>query len=318
MNHPQAFPRELIGGLTQLLGSDWGSKLSLLSYYGTVDPERILPAVLLFDIPRGFRGLLLIALIAASMSTFDSTVNATTGLFTRDVYQAHLRPRAGNRELIYASYAFSVVMVVFGFLLSMTTKSITDIWDWIIMGLTSGLVVPGILRLYWWRFNAGGVVIGTIVGLSAACIQRALTTFGYIELGPIDVFLVITGIALAGNIVGTYLTRPTDLRVLEHFYKTTRPFGLWGPLKSCLNPKVREIMTREHRNDLIAIPFVLGWQVMLFLMPMLLIIRNFQAFWVALGIFVVCLLGMYKFWYKNLPPAREGVATEEEIDAGNI
>jgi len=32
----------------------------------------------------------------------------------------------------------------------------------------------------------------------------------------------------------------------------------------------------------------------------------------------VCLLGMYKFWYKNLPPAREGVATEEEIDAGNI
>jgi hypothetical protein len=38
-------------------------------------------------------------------------------------------------------------------------------------------------------------------------------------------------------------------------------------------------------------------------------IRTWNAFYVTLAIFVVCLIGIYKVWYKNLPPAREVPAT---------
>ncbi len=146
MNHGQDYPRELIAGLQDLLGADWTAKLHLVGYEGTVNPERILPAVLLFNIPAGFRGILLVALIAASMSTFDSTVNMTTGYFTRDIYQGYLRPKAGNRELIYASWVFIALLAGVGFLFGYTVKSINDIWGWIIMGLGGGLLVPGILK----------------------------------------------------------------------------------------------------------------------------------------------------------------------------
>jgi SSS family solute:Na+ symporter len=62
-------------------------------------------------------------------------------------------------------------------------------------------------------------------------------------------------------------------------------------------------MTREHRHDLIALPFTLGWQITLFLLPMQLVVRNFQAFGCTLVIFLVCLGGMYVFWYRHLPRA---------------
>jgi Na+/proline symporter len=128
MNNPQAFPQDLIGGLTQLLGSDWGSKISLLSYYGTVDPERILPAVLLMSVPAGLRGLLLVAFLAAAMSTFNAIVNASTGFLTRDLYQGYIRPKAKNKELIYASYVFGGLVMVVGFAAAYATKNINDIW----------------------------------------------------------------------------------------------------------------------------------------------------------------------------------------------
>ena len=60
-------------------------------------------------------------------------------------------------------------------------------------------------------------------------------------------------------------------------------------------------MQREHTNDLLAIPFVLCWQVTLFLLPMQLMIRSYAAFRSTLVLFVIGMAGMYWFWYRHLP-----------------
>jgi Na+/proline symporter len=301
INNSQNYASELTAGLKQLLGENWQTSLHLLSYNGTVNSERILPAVILFNIPMGFRGMILVALIAASMSTFDSTVNTTIGFFTRDIYQGYLRHKAGNKELIYASWGFAVGIVIIGFIFGYTIRSINDIWGWIIMGLGGGLLVPLILRLYWWRFNGGGFAIGTTVGLCGAVIQRIL----FPDMDERLQFTTMVIIGFIAAMVGTYLTRPTDPKTLEHFYKTTRPFGFWGHLKRTMPANVRASMTREHRNDLLALPFALGWQITLFLLPMQLMVRNWQAFWITLAIFAVSLIGLYIFWYRNLPAVEE-------------
>ncbi|MCP4246186.1 MAG: sodium:solute symporter [bacterium] len=306
--HPAEFPEALITGLQGVFGQEWETKLKLLSYQGTINPERILPAVILFKVPAGLRGVILAALIAASMSTIDSTLNQTGAYFTRDVYQRYLRPKAPNRELLAATYTFTAVMVAGGFAMAYTARSINDIWEWIAMGLGGGMLVPGILKFYGWRFNAGGVVMGTAAGLIGALVQR----WQYPDLDGRLQFLVLGLVGLVGAVAGTYLTRPTEPGVLTNFYRSTRPFGLWGPLKRALAPPTRAAMTREHRNDLLAVPFTLGWHITLFILPMLLIIRNLSAFWVTLVIFVVCLSGMYVFWYRNLPPASAGVRNRIE------
>jgi len=307
MNNPQDYPAALTNGLQDLLGSDWSTKLNLVSFQGTVNPERILPAVLLFSIPKGLRGALLVALIAASMSTFDSNLNRATGFFTRDIYQCYLRPKASNRELIHASWGFGFVVVALGFLLGYSVKSINDIWGWIIMGLMGGMLGPLFLRFYWWRFNGGGFAIGTVAGLVGAALQRGL----FPELDERLQFLIMGGIGFLGAVAGTYLTKPTDERVLESFYKTTRPFGIWGRLKRKMPPELRAEMTREHRNDILALPFAVGLQITLFLLPMQLVVHTFKTFWSTFIIFFVCLTGMYFFWYRNLP------AEQREAGAGS-
>ena len=306
IQHQDRFPG-LVGNMKTLLGNDkWQEKAMLVGYEGGVNPERILPAVILTNIPAGWRGLFLVALVAAAMSTFSPTVNMCVALFTRDIWQGFLRPKASTRELMMSSYAFGVILVLGGFAMAYTSESINDIWDWIIMALTAGYAIPGLLRLYWWRFNAGGSNVGVAVGLIVAIAQRAIAP----NMGPMEKFVLVTGLAFVGTIVGTYCFPPTERRVLEHFYTTTRPFGLWGPLKACLEPNVRRAMEREHFYDIAALPFALGWQITLFLLPMQLIIMAWQSFAVTLVIFLVCLLGVHFLWYKHLPPAR---SREEEV-----
>jgi len=296
MNNPERFP-ELAEGLKSLLGSDWGTKLHLVSFEGTVNPERILPAVILFTIPMGFRGMLLIALIAASMSTFDSTVNRAAGFFTRDLYQGYFRPKATDRELITASWMFIVAVVAIGFALGYTTESINDIWGWINMSLGAGMLIPTMLRFVWWRFNGGGFASGMIVGMVFSFVQRLLMP----ELDERMQFLLLSSVSLTASIIGTFVTRPTDRAVLENFYLKTRPFGVWGPLKQTLPDDIRTATEREHRNDIIALPFAMLFQITLFMLPMLLIIKSFSAFWGTFAVSAFSLTGMYFFWFRNLP-----------------
>ncbi len=297
MHHPENYPEQLIVGLKSLFGQDWQTKLHLLSFEGTVNPERILPAVILFNVPLGFRGLILVALIAASMSTFDSTVNMTIGFFTRDIYQGYLRRKATNKELIYVSWAFGIALVSVGFLFGYTVRSINDIWDWFIMALGGGLLVPLFLRFYWWRFNGGGFAIGTAAGITGAILQRIF----FPDMDSRLQFVIMVLIGMAGSIIGTFITGPTDRKVLENFYRTTRPFGFWKPLIGILDPEVRVAMLKEHRNDMLALPFTLAWQIALFMLPMQLIVRSYRAAAVTSVIFIVGLIGMYVFWYRNLP-----------------
>ena len=313
INSPNKYSPEFIAHLQQILGESWKIKLHLLSYEGTVNPERILPAVILRDIPLGFRGLILIALIAACMSTFDSILNMTIGFFTRDIYQAYLKPKATNAQLFRMSWIFGIILVSISYLFGYKADSINDIWDWFIMALGGGLVVPSVLRFYWARFNGGGFAIGTVVGLIGAVLMRVgqmywadINPFLHtLFINPASQFFTTVLIGLIGAVVGTYLTRPTDPKVLEHFYKTTRPFGLWGPLKQTLDPEIRIRTQQEHRRDIMALPFAIVWQVTLFLLPMQLLIKSYRAFAVTFMIFAVSLAGLYWIWLRYQKPENE-------------
>lgn len=304
VQHPDNYST-LVPQIQQILGQDWITKLQMVSWEGTVNPERILPAVILNKVTMGWRGLFIVSLVAAAMSTFSPTVNTTVALFTRDIYQAYINPKATNRQLMWASYGFGAFLVGGGFVMAYYTSSINEIWDWIIMGLGGGLAMPGLLRLYWWRFNAGGVVVGTFVGLVGAIVDHYLKMKGIITMPSWVEFIVVTLIGLMGCIVGTYLTKPTDPRIVERFYKTTRPFGIWGPLKKVLDPDVRKSMEREHFYDIVSVPFALLWQICLFLLPMQAIIGTWKPFAVTAALFVISLAALYFTWWKQLPPACE-------------
>jgi solute:Na+ symporter, SSS family len=297
-NSPEQFNPHLIAGLQSIFSHDWKNTLYLLSYEGTVNPESIVPAVILFMIPPGFRGLLIVALIAGAFSTYDTTVNTAASNFIRDIYQRHIRPHAANRELIIVSYLTIVILTLAGFVFAYRMGSMNQIWGWVIMGLGGGIAIPSLLKFYWWRFNGSGFAIGTTVGIAAAIMQA----FMFPGLHEWQQFVLVSCIALTATYIGTMLTPPTDAKVMAKFYTTTRPFGWWQPCRTLLEPAAYDQMTKEHRNDIAALPFALLWQVSLFLMPMQLMIRTYDSLMVTGCCFLVGSIGLYWFWYKNLPP----------------
>ncbi|MEN6383845.1 MAG: sodium:solute symporter [Phycisphaerales bacterium] len=303
INNPSAFSPDMINGLKQLLDENWSMKLHLVSYEGTVNVERILPAVLLLEIPPFFRGLILVALLAAAMSTISIVINMTTAFLVRDLYQSYLRPQSHNKELITVSYIITVLLVMAGVLMAYSTKNINDIWGWLMMGLSGGMIVPLTFRFYWWRFNGSGFAIGTFVGIIVALVQR----FFWQDMAEVWQFSLTVLTGVVASLIGTYLTGPTESDVLEAFYVKTRPFGLWEPLKHILEPSMYNAMVREHRNDLIALPFAMVWMITMFLLPMQLMIKSFFAFSVTLVIFVISCVGIYKFWYLNLDSPTEHI-----------
>lgn len=146
------------------------------------------------------------------------------------------------------------------------------------------------------------------VGVTAAILQRIFMP----AMDPRLQFLVMLSIGVTGCAIGTYITKPTSQKELENFYRTTRPFGLWGPLQHILSDEMRTRMKREHRNDVVALPFALTWQITLFLLPMQLMVRSFKAAGITSIIFVVALAGLYLIWYRNLPSEEDEAAHRQD------
>ncbi|MDR2463654.1 MAG: hypothetical protein LBD30_07745 [Verrucomicrobiales bacterium] len=291
---PETLPAGLAAGLEKTLGANWKDTLPLVSFSGAVNPERILPAVLLQSLPTGLRGLLTVAMVAALMSCFAGTVNPAGALAVRDIYQNFIRPKAGNKELIIASYIATPTIVGAGFFMGLHAKNINDLWSWIIMSLGAGALAPALLRLYWWRCNAWGMMGGLVIGAIGAVVQRIC----FHDMVEWQQFLLMTFLSFLGTIVGSLLTAPTPLPVLRNFYKTTRPFGLWKPLRLELSETERAANYSEHRNDILTVPFALMWQVTLFLIPMQLVIKSYGDLVYTLPILLIGSVGMYWFWWR--------------------
>ena len=260
------------------------------------DPELVLPTVIKNYIPAGVRGLLIAGLMAAAMSTFDSTVNAGAAYWVKDLYQTYLNPRASEKDLMIQARLASVGIVILALLFSLTISNINEIWGWITMGIGAGMFIPQVIRWYWWRFNGYGFAIGTAVGMTAAILTKAFA-------GPIPEytsFLIASGSSLAGCILGTLLTPATENSVLENFYKVTRPFGFWSHIRGSLPEAVQSKVNQENRRDIIATFFAVPWQVVLFLTGMMIVMKQWTNV-LNLGFLLVLLsAGLYWFWFRHL------------------
>lgn len=313
-SYPEEYPA-LAGELQTTLGARWKEALPLIGYHGTVNPEQVLPAVVRSSLPSGLRGFVLVAMLAAMMSTLSGQVNSVgSAMFVRDIYQNLFRPRAGNRELIAASYAATAGIVGVGFYMGVSARSINDLWGWIMMGFGAGALAPKFLRLYWWRCTAWGCATGIALGGASAIGQRLLWP-GMVEWQQ---FLLTGGIGFAGVVIGSWCSPATDAATVRRFYRRTRPFGWWKPFWKELDAAEQGAVRREHRGDVAALPFVLLAQIALFMLSMQIVVHAYDAFCATLPCFLLGAAGMYWFWWRRLPAATaadDATALVERADA---
>lgn len=183
-----------------------------------------------------------------------------------------------------------------GLFLAAGIKSINDIWGWLTMGLGAGMIIPLLVRWYWWRMNGFGFTIGTIFGMGTAIFQKIF----YPEATEYLSFAILVLSSLTATIIGTLLTEKTSSEVLINFYKTTRPFGFWKPIKSILSNDTKSEVNAENKRDIIAICFALPWQIVLFLTSMTVILKRFDLFIYLIIVLILLSAGLYYFWFRHL------------------
>jgi len=258
-----------------------------------VDPERIMPIVLREYLPAGIRGLVLAGLVAAFMSTFSSTVNSGAAFIVRDLWQPIFRPNADESQLVRSSYWATILIVVAGILIGARAESINQIWTWIMMALTTSIIVPSVLRWYWWRLNGWGYAAGVFGGVIATFAMLAVETADY------TTFLVICLGSLIPSIVVSYMTPAVDSHTLGEFYREIRPFGFWRPVAMHCEKKrsPSDSVKRSLFNAAIGTAGLTG----LYLGPMYLVGHWYAQAAVWAAIFVLCLITLYFTWYRFLP-----------------
>lgn len=274
-----------------ILGIHYGLTNELIA-----DPELVLPKVIEAYVPVGIKGLLVACFIAAAMSTFDSIINSSAAYWVKDIYQPFLNPNASRETLIFQSRVASVAVVILGLLFSFPVVNINDIWGWLTLGFGSGLFMPLLLRWYWWRFNGYGFAIGTLAGMIGAI---ALKLSG-VALAEYLNFLIPSTASLLGCILGTVLTPPTDDGVLDNFYKITRPFGFWSPIRNQLPDNIRAKINRENQRDILATCIAVPWQLVLFLTGMMLVMKQWNQFGILLLLLILLSIGLYFTWFRYL------------------
>lgn len=274
-----------------IMGVVFGATQGVIS-----DPEKVLPIVVMELVPTGIKGMIVAGLIAAAMSTFDSTVNAGAAYWVKDIYQAYINPKASEKKLMLHSRWASVAIVFVALLFSMAVRNINEIWGWITMSIGAGMFIPTLVRWYWWRMNGWGFAIGTAVGMIVAVLQRLLIP----DVPEYVSFIIASSTSFVGMLLGTLLTKPTDQKVLIQFYKTTRPFGFWKPVRKAIGEENLKGVDEENRRDKISIFFAVPWQLALFLMWITVMMRRWDSFSVLLVIIAVLSSGLYYFWYRHL------------------
>ena len=271
----------------------------LIAMGDNVDFELVLPWVISEFLPVGLVGFVLAGMLAAFMSTFDSTVNAGAAYLVNDVYKRYFNPNAPTDVYIKASYIASFLIVAVGIAFGFMSESVNSVTQWIVSGLFGGYTAPNILKWHWWRFNGFGYFYGMIAGVLAALIMPMALP----ELSPLNAFpfiLILSGIA---GISGSLMTAPDDDKTLEEFYKNVRPWGFWKPILNKIQSSDANVRKNDKfYRDMFNIFIGMVWQINMVLVPIYLLVYEYTAFTVSLILVIGTTLILKKNWYDKLDP----------------
>lgn len=178
--------------------------------------------------PAFIAGLLLAAIIAASMSTADSQLLVAASSFSSDLYKPLIRKNASSKEMLWVSRIIVLVIAVVAFFIASSegeaAQAIMNLVSnaWGIFGAAFGPAV--LLSLFWKRFTYKGAVAGIVAGALVDMLWLWLPVSGGATLAAITgVYEIIPGfiIGAIAAIIATLLDKKPSSEVEAIFESAT-------------------------------------------------------------------------------------------------
>jgi SSS family solute:Na+ symporter len=137
------------------------------------NPDLIFPTLMFDLLPVGIRGLIIAALVAAIMSSVDSTLNSASTLVTMDFIKK-LKPNVPNHRLVVAGRIVTFAFMSLAILWAPQIIKFPNIWTYLqqmLAYLAPPIVACFFAGVFWKRANGHGALAGLVAGhLSAAVI----------------------------------------------------------------------------------------------------------------------------------------------------
>lgn len=142
---------------------------------GLANPEEAYVSICKRLLPPGAMGLMIAAMLSATMSTLSAEYNVTAGVLTRDIYRRLFRPEAENREQMIVARLMTVALG------SLIICGATQVYRFggafevnkRLMGLIGvPLVVPLLCGILWRRPKPWGAVAAIAAGIAAGLLMQ--------------------------------------------------------------------------------------------------------------------------------------------------
>ena len=172
--------------------------------------------------PPAIAGILLAAIMAASVSTADSQLLVASSSFTSDIYKPLIRKDASSKEVLWVGRIAVVILSVVAYFIASSkgagAQAIMNMVEnaWGIFGAAFGPVI--LLSLFWRRFNYTGACVGVVVGAAVDMVWLfCLSSTGIYEIIPGFVC------GLIASVVATLCTKAPTKEVTDIFDMASKP-----------------------------------------------------------------------------------------------
>ncbi len=143
-----------------------------------LDYDLAIPSMLIHYFPTGILGLGLTALLASFMSGMAGNVTAFNTVWTYDIYQSYINPKAPDAHYLWMGR----VATVFGIALSVAAayaasrfNNIMDFLQLVFAFVNAPLFATFLLGMFWKRTTGHGAFFGLLSGTAAAAVHHGLT-----------------------------------------------------------------------------------------------------------------------------------------------
>jgi len=143
-----------------------------------LDYDLTVPTLLLRYFPTGMLGLGLTALMASFMSGMAGNVTAFNTVWTYDIYQAYLRPKASDAHYLWMGRMSTVCGIAASILTAYVAaqfNNIMDVLQLVFAFVNAPLLATFLLGMFWKRATGHGAFAGLLAGTMAAALHHGLT-----------------------------------------------------------------------------------------------------------------------------------------------
>ena len=136
------------------------------------------PLMVAYVLPAGVRGIVVAGLLAALMSSLAGVFNASSTLFTMDLYQK-FRPRATQHQLVWIGRVATTILVLIGIAWIPVIQGAKGLYYY--LQAVQGYLAPPIfvvffLGVFMKRLNAKGCLAALVVGFLLGVFRLAVDT----------------------------------------------------------------------------------------------------------------------------------------------